>query len=180
MVPRFFFVFAWIVFLSYISVEYLFRSGMENRKPERDTIGMIALVGAFGLPIILWCASKASTKKAKMVTGADLEKYSREWQKARVEKEDDLKQIEKRCADAKFEMLEKINSCVLSDLSLLERFLLKIGTAGTGRYSRIGKIRQPTCDADLLFKEASSLNDSFFTFLEDRLSLGEEVCRGPR
>ena len=124
------------------------------------TWAVVSFMGAFGLPIILWCASKASEKRAKIVTGADLEKYSKEWQKARVGKEDDLKEIEKRCADAKIKILENMNSFLSSDVSLLKRFLYKIGAAGTGRYSRTrpllwtGKIRQTTFDTHLLFKEA--------------------------
>jgi hypothetical protein len=141
-----------------------------------------------------------SQQTATKVTAHDIKRYEQAWESARQPSEgwsqtsinDELDGIKTVLKGKTSEIAEARNARVSlwrpkdatpfsfqsSDFSLLMRFIFWIRAGGLGRYGRTGKICQITTNADMLFEEATVLNDDLLNFLESYIDVGE-LCRGP-
>jgi len=148
-------------------------------------------LGVSATPIFMLLHRQAKRTAAKAIS-LDIQEYDRVWRAKISDSGEDLKKIKKLCADASSDIKRKRDeiaslwrskdtiplSFKATDFSLLERFCFWIGLSCLGRYGRTRKVCQITNNADMLFEEATVLNDDFFDFLESNIDIGE-VCPGP-
>ena len=137
------------------------------------------------------CLQYMSLKSAVKATALDIKKYEQAWKSAwqswqpsegtsQMSVDKDLETIKTACMCKKRQIkTERDKAASSGKFSRAESFTFWIRAGGLGRYGRTGKVCQSmSTNADLLFEEATVLNDEFFNFLEMKINIGE-LCHGP-
>ena len=152
--------------------------------------GSVITFGLLATPffMLLRYMSKQSAVK---VTADDMVKYTEAWLNCHIST-GDCEAIKTLCKGKQSDISKARNEAVSlwrskdatplsfksSDFSLLERFIFWLGARSLGCYGRTGKVRQMTANANMLFEEATVLNDHYFSFLDSNIDIGD-LHRGP-